>query len=241
MTCLLYGVVHSDADGGGELWPSLPPGVGGAGVRLVEAGGLGAAVSTIAPANLTPNPARVLSFARVVEALHAERTVLPMRYGCRFDDDGQVACLLRTRGEEYAARLRELDGCVEMGVRILFSLPRVPVRSGCAPGQPGAPGRAYLMDRAARYREGDGVAHALGMVIERVSGILGGLAERTATDGGAGAGPLASLAFLVRRAAVGPFREAFRQIERAESAHLLLSGPWPPYSFAAPRSDGNGA
>lgn len=242
MTCLLYGIVFSGPRGlgGNEPWPGLPPGVGGARVRLVEAGGLGAAVSTIEPADPAPNLARGLSFARVVEALHAERTVLPMRYGCRFDDDGEVADLLRTRGGEYAAKLRALDGCVEMGVRILLPLSPAPVRPGSATEGQATAGRAYLIDRAARYCEDDRFAHALDTLTDRVRGLLETLAERTATDRGAGPGRLASLAFLVRRAAVDPFREAFRQVEQAESARLLLSGPWPPYSFAASRPDGNG-
>ena len=83
MTCLVYGIVFSEAGdrGSGHPPPGLPPGVGGAPVRLIEAGGLGAAVSWIDPPDLTPNIARVLSYAKVVEALHADRAVLPMRYG----------------------------------------------------------------------------------------------------------------------------------------------------------------
>ena len=43
--------------------------------------------------------------------------------------------------------------------------------------------------------------------------------------------PLLSLYFLVDRAVVESFRQAFRRLSEAESARLLLSGPWPPYNF----------
>jgi len=245
MTCLLYGIVFSQSGdcGCGHSPPGLPPGVGGAPVRLIEEGGLGAAVSWIEPPDLTPNVARVLSYEKVVEALHADRAVLPMRYGCLLGEEPQVVELLRVHGEEYAAILRGLDGCVEMGVRILLhteSFSRCPPSPSGSETE-GASGRAYLTDRAARYAREEEVARALAAVTERLRGALDELAERTETDRSLRADRgLSSLYFLVKRGAVESFREAFRRIERAEPARLLLSGPWPPYNFVVPEGRGNG-
>ena len=49
MTFLLYGIVFSQSGGrgSGHPPPGLPPGVGGAPVRLIVEGGLSAAVSWI--------------------------------------------------------------------------------------------------------------------------------------------------------------------------------------------------
>lgn len=243
MTWLLYGIVSSGSrQCARDSAPAvLPPGVGGAVVRVIEEGGLGAAVSMIDPADLTPNVARVLAFAKVVEALHAHRTVLPMRYGCLLGDEGQLVGLLRDRREEYAAILQGLRGCVEIGVRVLLpaepSAPRAPVES--APRA--ASGRDYLIDRAARSAREASFTGTLAAAKERVLGALGGLAERTETDENGTVNPgFASLAFLVRREAVTSFRRAFRRIERTEPALLLLSGPWPPWSFAVPERNGSG-
>jgi len=210
-------------------------------VRLIVEGGLGAAVSWIEPPDLTPNVARALSYATVVEALHAGRAVLPMRYGCWFGEERQVVELLRVHGEEYAGLLRGLDGCVEMGVRVLLtagsSVPCPPLD----PDTEGASGRAYMAVRAARYAREEEVARALAAVVARLRGALDGLAERIETDRGVRADRgLASLYFLVKRGAVESFRRAFQRIERAEAARLLLSGPWPPYNFVAPEGRGNG-
>jgi hypothetical protein len=243
MSCLLYGIVFSRSrdHASGHSPPPLPAGVGGAPVRLIEEAGLGAAVSWVEPPDSTPNVARVLSYGRVVDALHADRVVLPMRYGCLFGEESQVVELLRVHGEEYAAALRGLDGCVEMGVRILLPT-ESPVR--CPPSGSeieGASGRAYLTGRAARYARDEEAARALAAVMERLRGALGGLAESTETDRCVRADQgFSSLYFLVKRGAVESFRRAFRRIERAESARLLLSGPWPPYNFVAPKRHGNG-
>jgi hypothetical protein len=234
--CLLYGIVFAEPGehAGGHAPQGLPPGVGGAPVGLIEEGGLGAAVSWIEPADLTPNIARALSYAKVVEALHADRAVLPVRYGCLFEDERQVVELLRLRGEEYAAVLRGLDGCVEMGVRVLLPAESSSPRPPSGPETEGASGLAYLAARAARYARTEQVARALAAVVERLRGALDALAERIETDRGATADRgLFSLYYLVKRGAVEPFRLAFRRISRAESARLLLSGPWPPYSFCS--------
>jgi len=240
MTCLVYGIVFSQSGdrGSGHPPPGLPPGVGGAPVKLIEEGGLGAAVSWIEPPDLTPNIARVLSYAKVVEALHADRAVLPMRYGCLFEEEPQVVELLRLHGEEYAALLRGLDGCVEMGVRLLVERAedRVPVAE--FPSHP--PGAAYLAGRKAVYAEKDRRAHEEGRVVERCREAFAGLFVKCRAECPSSLTPHVALYFLVKRGAVDPFRRAFRRISRTESARPLLSGPWPPYNFAAPERPGDG-
>jgi hypothetical protein len=42
-----------------------------------------------------------------------------------------------------------------------------------------------------------------------------------------------SLYFLTPRSCVERFREQVRRIHFPSGAKLLLSGPWPPYNFAA--------
>lgn len=241
MTCLLYGIVSSDSRrrDRDSVPLVLPPGVDGAVVSLIEGGGLGAAVSLIDPAGLTPSVPRLLSFARVVEALHAHRTVLPMRYGCLLGDEGQLVALLRDRREEYAAVLRGLRGCVEMGVRVLLPAEPSAPRASVASAPSAVSGRDYLIGRAARAAREEGLAGALAAARERVLGALGGLAERTEADRNGTVNPrFASLHFLVKQEAVTSFCREFRRIEQEEPALLLLSGPWPPWSFVVPERNG---
>lgn len=235
MSYLLYAIVSRGAR------PVLPPGVGGASVSLIEQGDLGAAVSAIDPTAATPDIPRLLSFSKVVEVLHAHRTIVPMRYGCLVDEAGQVIDLLRTRGEDYATILRRLEGCVEMGVRILPPVERPPLRRDVGPEIESPMGRAYLTDRAARYAQAEAAARALTAPMEQVRRALGGLASLTSADADCHAGPahFASLYFLVKREMVESFRDTFRWIERTTSAGLLLSGPWPPYNFVTPPVNGH--
>ena len=238
MSCLLYGIVRAPAgaSAGGAPPPPLAPGVAGAPVRLIEHRGLGAAVSAIDPPDPTSGVEPLLTYAKVIEALHVDRTVLPMRYGCLFREEAEVVELLRARGDHYAAVLRELEGCVEMGVRVLLAPPSSPCRPATCCGS----GRAYLAERAARYAREEEAARAGAAVVACLRGALGGLARRTRTEPGGGADrPVASLDFLVERGAVESFRRAFRRIQGPASARLLLTGPWPPYSFVTSERDGD--
>lgn len=238
--CLLYGIVFAESGehARGHSPPGLPPGVCGAPVRLIDEGVLGAAISWIEPSDLTPNFARALSYAKVVEALHADRVVLPMRYGCLFGQEDQVVELLRVHGEEYAALLRGLDGCVEMGVRVLVERAEGRARVAEVPSHP--PGRSYLAGRTAVYAEKDRRAHEEGRVVERCREAFAGLFVKFRAEYSSARAPDVALYFLVKRGAVDSFRQAFGRISRAESARLLLSGPWPAYNFAAPERQGNG-
>lgn len=238
MSWLVYGIVFSRSrEHASDRWRlELPPGVDEAAVGLIEERGLGAAVSWVESPDVTPNVARALSYGKVVEALHADRVVLPMRYGCLFEEEPQVVELLRVHGEAYAAVLRELDGCVEMGIRLL--LPAGSVSEECEHA-PSRAGRAYLIGRAVHYALEEEAVRGLAAVMERLRGALGGFATRIETDCGARADRgLGSLYFLVERDAVESFRQAFRRIERAEPARLLLSGPWAPYNFVAGQGRG---
>jgi len=239
MSWLVYGIVFSRSrEHAWDRWRlELPPGVDQAAVGLIEERGLGAAVSWVESPDVTPNVARALSYGKVVEALHAGRVVLPMRYGCLFEEESQVVELLRVHGEAYAAVLRELDGCVEMGVRLLLpagSVSEVGARSPWFGRAPSRAGSAYLIGRAVHYAREEEAVRGLAAVMERLRGALGGFATRIETDCGARADRgLGSLYFLVEREAVESFRQAFRRIERTEPARLLLSGPWAPYNFVA--------
>ncbi|MFO8011813.1 MAG: GvpL/GvpF family gas vesicle protein, partial [Phycisphaerae bacterium] len=60
----------------------------------------------------------------------------------------------------------------------------------------------------------------------------GGAAGAETRRAGDRAGVLVSASFLVRRRHVAAFRETFRRFQATSSVPALLSGPWPPYSFA---------
>lgn len=119
------------------------------------------------PGAVAADVSHILDFEKVVEVFHHDRTVLPFRFGCVLDGEIRAREVLRERRGEYQAFLRRLDGCVEIGVRLLLSWKeRTPSGEGVSPDSPAdgavpvgtAPGLRYLNDRRARYQEEERVA-----------------------------------------------------------------------------------
>lgn len=239
----------------GQSPPPLPalPGVGGGEVEVVGLGDMGAAVSWMDAPSPAPPVADLLDYGKVVEAFHEQRTVIPLRYGCLCRDRNQVATLLEAGRGRFVPLLAELAGCVEMGIRAL--LPREaeaqygsrpkdpPSRAQCASRAKASahPGSAYLSARLGERQPEARAVRKEDDLPARCRSALDGLFVRSICEGpvkeqGAGGDhhALLSLYFLVPRPKVSAFREAFAAFSQQESAKMMLSGPWPPYNFAAP-------
>lgn len=162
--CLVYCVVRA-----GDV-PEIAPPEGGDGcpVEFVIAGTLGAAVSwsTRASMPVEMDVERLMSYQGVVEAIHRQTTVLPVRYGCLVGGRAEVRELLLSGSEMFEAALSAVDGCEEYGIRVLLSAEKGPVPAAeDPPGRPStdnkpsvAPlppeqetGQTYLAARRAHY------------------------------------------------------------------------------------------
>jgi urease gamma subunit len=200
---------------------------------------LAAAFSLVPETCLAPSVPRAAAYARVVQVFHETATVLPFRYGCFLEDAGAVVELLRARRREFREALEVLDGCVEMGVRVLLS----GRDSGPCRKTPHAPNlfsaRAYLADRKAHYVRKDGDDEESVATTEKVRQAFKELVVKSETEASCTDGRrLVSVFFLVPRDNVGRFHTTFRQLQSAgccagrSPQAMLVTGPWPPYSFA---------
>lgn len=219
-------------------WPrdAIVRGVEGFPLSRASEGGLAVAFSLIPDGCTGATVPRLAAYARAIEAIHRVSTVLPLRYGCFLNGEIQLVELLRVRAREFRSALDEVDGCVEMGLRVMSRGAGEPVR-GCPGG--GVPcdcassGRAYLADRQEYYARNDCEDEASARAIDRARRAFDGLFVRSnVARSCAGRLPLLSLFFLIPRENVGPFREAFSRLEKRGPDKMLLTGPWPPYSFA---------
>jgi hypothetical protein len=212
----------------------LPPGVDGAKVSRVAAAGLAASFSRVRPRDTVPSVSRVQAYARVIEALHKRHTVLPMRYGCELSTRAQVVELLCERRTEFQAALDEVEGCVELSVRILLKKTEAPAPTDVGPAPGPSPGQAYLAKRKAWYADQDHQWNEAAAAARRMEKAFDGLFLRCVTEPlRPGREQLLTLHFLVQRKDQEAFRREFRRLEKSAPERLLLTGPWPPYSFTS--------
>ncbi len=227
------------------------PGVDGQSVFPVAINGISAAVSEIGDAHLAPDIPRAMAYQKVIASFHSDRTVIPMRYGCVLGGRPQVIQFLNKNARRYESLLKELDGCVEMGIRLMIDDCRLSIEDLRNPKSK-ITGQAYLAARKAHYAQEDRITAAKTEIITQFRAAFAGLfvKSKVETTGiphvpsiinnrqSPITNPLISLYFLVPGKSIDPFRRVFRHLHsRMETTKLLLSGPWPPYNFVLPDTD----
>jgi hypothetical protein len=195
----------------------------------VTAHGLVAMFSLVEETSSAPSVSAVLAFAGVVEAIHATRAVVPLRYGCLMESQSAILRLLRDHRLEYEALLVRLGGMAEMGIQVLC-----PARPGSGSASALSAGAAYLANLRNRYRCGNSLVPEEAQLADQITSRLNRLytehqREVSVTD----RGRLVSLYYLTPKTGVERFRNQARRIHPSGGTKLLLSGPWPPYNFAS--------
>jgi hypothetical protein len=201
-----------------------PGGVGlsGARLRVLQSDGLGAIYSRHRTRFVRPSTNLVLKHQRVVERVMTRGPVLPLRFGMQLESEQQLAGELAERRQELLCALDRVRGHVELGVRVIVDRDR---ETDTEPETPS--GRDYLLARVGNYAQARILQHELHAPLARLA---------TANVLRSRAAPPAILvaAYLVDAGAVAEFRRRADELAgRQTHARVLITGPWPPYSFAA--------
>jgi hypothetical protein len=195
-------------------------GLGGATLRALERGGLAAVYSRHRALRPRPTPNLVLAHEHVVEAIMARGAVLPLRFGTLLEREEQLAATLEARREELLRSIERVRGKAELGIRIIPERPN-PDRVTVEPS-----GRDYLLARVrthGRYQQ----------AIREVHAPLDALSEASCIRQPREPPAILAAAYLVDSERVAEFRLQADQLARRQTGiQVLVTGPWPPYSFA---------
>ena len=255
MKCLVYAILNTL-----EIRKDpLPCGIDESEVSVLADDGLALVFSWVKEETTPPDRSRLLAFARVIAELGVDRTILPVCYGTLLENEDQAKKLLRSKHDAFATALADVDGCVEMSLRILTrdacSVDRGPCsvdrgpwtekttahgsRSTAHDSRPPSDGIAYILWRRIHYLDQDNVQRLEEGHVGHCREAFAGLFVRCRSEWSNGPlGRYPAIHFLVRRENLERFRQAFRHMEEIESDPVLLTGPWVPYNFVNLPSDG---
>lgn len=172
--------------------------------------------------------AGLMAFRDVVWACHELATVIPMRFGSVLPDGQGVLSHLMDRRKAYEKLLKHFKGCVEMGIRVLQGEARAPVKGLSGPSDPDS-GRSFLISRKACYDSRERSAAEVRELADQCRRQFSGLYKSSKVEHG----PVLSLYFLTFKGSVEAFQQTFKGMMSSSADKMLLSGPWPPYNFAA--------
>lgn len=204
---------------------------------------IGAVVSFLNTAKVPPTEDNLWRHEAIMEALMADRAVLPVRFGTMLAGDAAVQAVLAARYAEFVARLKHVCGRVELGLRVLWDLDEqeskgVEQRRGADsrlhPGAslPRDSGRSYLLARLEEERLEWAWHQRAEALAAEIHALLTRLAVESAKQVLLTPRLLLTAAYLVERVRMAAFQ---REVEALNAAYpalrFLCTGPWPPYSF----------
>jgi len=189
----------------------------------------------------TASGENLLRHEAIVEAICAGAAALPVRFGVILPDGAAVERALERQRDTLRADLLRIGDKVEMGVVALWNPAATQEEAEVSAEETSAadqraeprPGLAYLRARQAQYQR----SATMRARAERLGDALDAELRPRPLQTQRALCPSPRLALravhLLERAQVGAFGEAFDAARRrhAAEARLLLSGPWPPYSF----------
>jgi hypothetical protein len=164
----------------------------------------------------------VVRHGLLVQALvESADAVLPARFGERFDDTSALIEAVEEHCDELQQRLADVEGCVELAVRV--------GRAATGETTRGLDGSAYMRARLRTITADAAAAEALHALLRR-------RARDTVVTPPVTSQLLHDACYLVERDRVDEFA---RSVETYASAHpelsLVCTGPWAPASFAGER------
>lgn len=247
MKCQLYCIFATPPHGALTLPEGLCPHL----LRIVGKHGLSAVIGDVSHVGIADETTAALAYHKVIVAFHDQVAVIPFRFGTVLDEQADAERLLVRKADLYTKLLQELEGCSEMGIRVITEEPRQAMPSpGVAADSIGpsstSPGTGYLARRTMQYQQAQAVTQADERAEKRYRSLFDGLfrkcrseVSRSAKPGSSVDAVMRSLYFLVPKESVLSFRQTFIDVAARDTARLLLSGPWPPYNFVLPadRSD----
>lgn len=168
----------------------------------------------------SPDPGSLLAHDEVVMSLMTNAALLPMRFGTVLRTDADVRAVIRDRTSELMRTLDRVRGRVELGVRAVWRDDRAE--------PPAETGGDFLRAKLRRRSRARLVADEVHPRLARLAAEARcSLLPRDDT-------PLVA-AYLVERARCARFEaDAAALGEQHPDAELVVSGPWPPYSFSEP-------
>ena len=253
-----FGVwVYAISDSIRREWLGDVTGLGGHPVYAVEAAGLAAAVTAVSLDEFGEQPLRrhledlawLEAIARmhhhVIEIVADHRPVVPMRLATVYHHDAGVAAMLAARREVVAAALGRVTARTEWGVKVYAAQIPVtvaePAAAASAGGAAASAGAAYLRRRRTELTASEDARQVTVASAEHVHTTLGRLAAAAQLRApqapqltGQTGRMILNGAYLVDDEQSGDFAAAAAGLaDRHPEVRIELTGPWPPYSFAA--------
>ena len=206
-------------------------GISGAQVRVLKTENFSLLVSDLDSDSVPVTRDNALAHAAVVRSVLDRTTPLPFRFGTIVTEQ-QLKSYLAARKPALESKLASLRGCVEMSVKIIWQSSGEQRPEKIESNVHGI-GTKFLSDKRQQILGDEHRAAEATAISTWLHDKLGGVIRDKQVTLRPAERLVLSAAHLVERGKITHYRDIVAEVrQNRPELHFLLSGPWPPYSFA---------
>jgi hypothetical protein len=208
-------------------------GVSDAPVRIVKFEDLSAVVSDCRPEDFQVTRKNALAHHEVVQSITEQTTPLPARFGALVTVE-QLSNYVSTHHQAIKAKLAHVRGGVEMNVRMIRTITRADASQVPENENVPGPGTAFLLEKRKEILRAEAGVDRKKQLSSWLREKLGDLIkEEKISIVPSETVILARADHLIERVDVQEYRTKMgKAVEERPEVRFMVSGPWPPYSFA---------
>jgi hypothetical protein len=206
-------------------------GISGAPVRLLKIDNLAVLISDTNIDAVPVTRENALAHAAVVRSVLDQTTPLPFRFGTLVTEQ-QLRNYVSARKTALEKKLAHVRGCVEMSIRIIGETP-TGKQSEVPNVEPQGAGTTFLTEKRREILGDEQRGKEAAEIADWLRGPVSGMTRDEQVTVRPSERLLLSAAHLVERGNIERYRARIGEARKNRpELHFLVSGPWPPYSFA---------
>ena len=218
---------------GVERLESPVPGISGAPVRVLKVENLSVLVSELDADSVPVTRENALAHAAAVRSVFDYTTPLPFRFGTVVTEQ-QLQSYISARRPALESKLASVRGCVEMNVKIIWQAVAEKQPEPGDTNQDGAgAGTSFLAEKRRQIMGDEHRAAEATKISTSVHDALSSFIREELVTLRPAERLVLSAAHLIERSKITQYRDRVAEMRHKKpELHFLVSGPWPPYSFA---------
>ena len=239
---LIYAILSQDKNAG-RLTSLLSgiKGMSGASLEEVCLDDITVVTSDVNKADIVVSKSTALDFARVIETLSQQYTLLPMRFGSVMESAGAIKKMVERNRAEIVQNLRNVEGRYEFGLKIFCDseklMAELKEKAGNtitlhAPEPNVSVFRDYVNRKLSEHRLEEMLVHYVDAIIAEITGTLTGLNAVQKIKKMVSPAMIIDAVFLIEASLKDELVSSIAGLqEKYPSLNLMMTGPWPPYNF----------
>ena len=214
-----------------ETLDHSPRGISGASVRLFKIDNFAMLISDTNLDAIPVTKENALAHAAVVRSILDQTTPLPFRFGTLVTEQ-QLRSYVSARKPALEKKLAHVRDCVEMSVKIIGEAPSGQ-KTEASNAEPQGAGTSFLAEKQREIFGDEQRTKQATEISDWLREAVSGLTRDEHITVRPSERLLLSAAHLVERGKIPLYRARIGEARKNRpELHFLMSGPWPPYSFA---------